>query len=80
MLYIFIILKKISPKNLNGYISTVLSALTCRMDFQLADGKTMILRYVPSYVSKCHNAYNKDALYSAHVTPFQAEYRHVKRT
>ena len=48
------------------------------MDFQLTDGKAMILRYVTSYVSKWHNAYDNNALYSAHVTPFQAAYRHVK--
>ena len=48
------------------------------MDFQLTGGKGMILHYVKSYVSRWHDAYENDALYSAHVTPFQAAYRHVK--
>ena len=65
-------------RNLRGYISTVVSALSCRMDFQLTDRKRMMLCYITSYVSKWHDAYENDALYSAHVTPFQAVYRHVK--
>ena len=48
------------------------------MDIQFADGKAMLLRYVTSYVSKWKDAYSNDALYSHHVTPYQAAYRHLE--
>ena len=38
--------------NLRAYITTVLPAIWCSMDFQMADGKSMVLKYVTSYVSK----------------------------
>ena len=34
--------------------------------------------YVTSYVSKWKDAYNNDALYSPHTTPYQAAYRHIR--
>ena len=64
--------------NLRAYLSTVLPALKCRMDVQLTDGKAMILRYVTSYVSKWHDGYSNQGLYSMHVTPYQAAYRHLR--
>ena len=63
--------------NLRAYLSTVLPALKCRMDVQLTDGKAMILRYVTSYVSKWHDGYSNQGLYSMHITPYQAAYRHL---
>lgn len=65
--------------NLRGYIETILPTLSCRMDVQTTDGKGMILRYVTSYVSKWHDAFSNDALYSTHVAPYQAAYVHVKQ-
>ena len=48
------------------------------MDFQLTDGKAMILRHVTSYVSKWKDAYSNRALYSTNLGPYQAAYRHLK--
>ena len=64
--------------NLRGYISSLLPSLKCRMDVQSSDGKGMILKYVASYVSKWHDAYANDALFSLHVGPYQAAYRHLR--
>ena len=64
--------------NLRAYISTLLPSLKCRMDVQSSDGKAMILKYVASYVSKWHDAYSNDALFSLHVGPYQAAYRHLR--
>lgn len=64
--------------NLRAYITTLLPTLKCSMDVQSTDGKSMILRYVTSYVSKWQDAYANDALYSTHVTAYQAAYRHLK--
>lgn len=64
--------------NLRAYISTVIPALKCRMDVQTADGNGMLLRYVTSYVAKCHDNQMTDALYSNQVNPFQAAYRHLR--
>ena len=65
-------------KNLRGYISTVTPALKCRMDVQSTDGQGMILKYASSYVTKWHDAYDGDAMYSKHVGPYEAAYRHLK--
>ena len=64
--------------NLRSYISTVIPTLQYRMDFQTADGRSMLLKYVTSYVSKWKDAYSNDALYSTHTTPYQAAYRHLR--
>ena len=64
--------------NLRAYISTLLPSLKCRMDVQSSDEKGMILKYVASYVSKWHDAYSNDALFSLHVGPYQAAYRHLR--
>ena len=63
--------------NLRGYISSLIPSLRCRMDVQTSDGRSMILRYVTSYVSKWQDAYANDALYSVHVGPNQAAYKHL---
>ena len=34
----------------------------------------MLLKYVCSYVTKAHDAYNSDALYTVHTTPYQAAF------
>ena len=64
--------------NSRAYIFTLIPSLCCRMDIQFADGKAMLLRYVTMYVSKWKDAYSNNALYSHHVTPYQAAYRHLK--
>jgi hypothetical protein len=64
--------------NIRGYISTILPALQCRMDVQFSDGHGMLLKYVSSYVTKAHDAYNSGALYTVHTTPYQAAFRYLK--
>ena len=65
--------------NLRAYIETVLPVLKSCMDVQLTDGRSMILRYVTSCVSKWQDAYTNEALYSSHILPFQAAHRHVSQ-
>jgi hypothetical protein len=65
--------------NLRAYIETILPTLSCRMDVQTTDGKSMILRYVTPYVSKWKDAFPNEQLYSTHVTPYQAAYKYVKQ-
>ena len=65
-------------KNLRAYISTVLPALKCRMDIQTSDGKGMLLRYAASYVSKWHDAFHSDVMFSIRTGPYQAAYRHLR--
>ena len=69
-------LAKASAHNILAYISTISPALQCRMDVQCSSG--MLLKYVSSYVTKAHDAYNSEALYSAHMTPYQAVFRYLK--
>ncbi|KAJ7359032.1 hypothetical protein OS493_019939 [Desmophyllum pertusum] len=64
--------------NLRAYISTLVPALKCRMDVQTSDGNLMLLKYVTSYVAKCHDNQMTEALYSNQVNPFQAAYRHLR--
>ncbi|XP_020900507.1 uncharacterized protein LOC110239141 [Exaiptasia diaphana] len=63
--------------NLRAYLSTLLPFLRCRMDVQVTDHRSMILNYVTSYVSKFHDEGVRSALYSRHVTPYMAAYRHI---
>ena len=43
------------------------------------DGHGMLLKYVCSYVTKAHNAYNSDFLYAVHTTPYQAAFHFKKK-
>ena len=61
-------------KFLRAYVSTILPSLKCRMDIQTSDGKGMLLRYAASYVSKWHDAFNSDAMFSIRTGPYQAAY------
>ena len=63
--------------NLCGYISSLVPSLKCRMDVQTSDGRGMVVRYVASYVSKWQDSYQNDSLYSKHVGPNQAAYKHL---
>ena len=58
--------------NLRAYITSVFHALKCRMDVQVEDGCGMLLRYVSSYVSKCHDVSISETAGSVHLTGFQA--------
>lgn len=61
--------------NLQAYIASLLPFLQCRMDIQTTDNKSMVLRYVTSYVSKFQDHGVSESLYSRHVPPAKAAYR-----
>ena len=63
--------------NLQAYISTVLPALECSMDFQTTDNRAMLLRYVTSYVTKWQDGISSDSLYSYNISGGQAAVRYV---
>lgn len=65
-------------KFLRAYVSTILPSLKCGMDIQTSDGKGMLLRYAASYVSKWHDAFNSNAMFSIRTGPYQAAYRHLR--
>lgn len=65
-------------KNLRAHISTVLPALKCQMDIQTSDGKDMLHGYATSYVSKKHDAFNSDVMFSTRTGPYQVAYRHLR--
>ena len=64
-------------RNLRAYIVSILPALDCRMEVQTTDGKGMVLRYCSSYVSKWHDAFDPDALFSIRKGPYQCAYKHL---
>ena len=61
-----------ASRNIRAYISTLLGALRCLKDVQLADGRGMLLKYVSSYVTKMHEAATVEGLYCTDVTGYQA--------
>ena len=61
-----------ASRNLRAYVSSLLGALRCRTDVQLADGKAMLLKYVLLYVTKMHEAATVEGLYCTDITGFQA--------
>ena len=63
--------------HLRAYISTLLPALRCSMDFQITDGRAMLLRYVTSYVTKWQDGISADSLFSYHISGGQAVTRYV---
>lgn len=63
--------------NIRAYISTLLPALHCSMDFQTTDGRAMLLKYVTSYVTKNKDGIDTNSLYSYHVSGGQAAIRYV---
>ena len=50
--------------NLRAFIPVLTGSLQCSMDVQSSDGKVMLLKYVTSYVAKCHDAVKTQQLYS----------------
>ena len=53
--------------NLRAFVPAVTGSLQCSMDLQSSDGKAMLLKYVTSYVAKCHDAVKTQQLYSVAV-------------
>ena len=62
-----------AQRNIRAYVTTILGALKCRTDVQLADGKGMLLKYVSSYVTKMH-----EGLYCTDLTGFQAAHSFLR--
>ena len=58
--------------NLRAFIPAVTGSLQCSMDVQSSDGKAMLLKYVTSYVAKCHDAVKTQQLYSVDLGAYQA--------
>ena len=65
-------------KNLRAHISTVLPTLKSCMDIQTPDDKGMLLKYAVSYVSKWHDAFNSNVMFSVRTGPYQAANRHLQ--
>lgn len=58
--------------NLRAYVPAPPGSLQCFMDLQASDGKAMMLKYVTSYVAKCHDAVKTQQLYSVDLSAYQA--------
>ena len=58
--------------NLRAFVPAVTGSLQCSMDVQSSDGKAMLLKYVTSYVAKCHDAVKTQQLYSVDLGTYQA--------
>ena len=65
------------PLKLRAYVSCLLTFLKCRMDVQLADQGAIPMSYITSYVSKFKETQSTESLYSTHLQPAQAAYRHL---
>ena len=63
---------------MRAYISSVISFLKRRMDVQFSDQCGMLMRYVANYVSKFKDSQTTESLYSTHLVPAQAAYRHLR--
>ena len=58
--------------NLRGFVPAVTGSQQCSMDVQSSDGKAMLLKYVTSYIAKCHDAVKTQQLYSVDLGAYQA--------
>ena len=58
--------------NLQAYIPAFTASLKCSMDVQSSDRKSMLLKYVTSYVAKCHDVVKTQQLYSRDLGAYQA--------
>jgi len=53
-------------------VQALTGSFQCSMDLQSSDGKAMLLKYVTSYVAKCHDAVKTQQLYSVGFGAYQA--------
>ena len=67
-----------AQRNIRAYVTTILGALKCRTDVQLANGKGMLLKYVSLYVTKMHEAATSEGLYCTDLTGFQAAHSFLR--
>lgn len=58
--------------NLRAYVPALTGSLQCSMDVQSSDGQAMLLKYVTSYVAKCHDVVKTQQLYSVDLGAYQA--------
>lgn len=58
--------------NLRDFDPALTGSLQCSLDVQSSDGKAMLLKYVTSYVAKCHDAVKTQQLYSVDLGAYQA--------
>ena len=66
--------------NLRTFVPAVTGSLQCSMDVQSSDGKAMLLKYVTSYVTKCHDAVKTQQLYSVDLGAYQAATSFLQNT
>lgn len=57
-------------RNIRAYVTTILPVLQSRMDVQMADDNSALMKYVSTYVSKL--THSSETLRSTKTTPFQA--------
>ena len=65
--------------NLRAFVPALTGSLQCSMDVQSSDGKAMLLKYVTSYVAKCHDAVKTQQLYSVDLGAYQAATSFLKK-
>ena len=58
--------------NLRAFVPALTGSLHCSMNVQSSDGKAMLLKYITSYVAKCHDAVKTQQLYSVDLGAYQA--------
>ncbi|KAL9976527.1 hypothetical protein ACROYT_G013841 [Oculina patagonica] len=64
--------------NIRAYTTTLLGALRCHTDVQVADVKATLLKYVSSYVTKMHEVATSEGLYSSDITGYQAAHSFLR--
>ena len=62
---------------LRAYIDTVLPALQCSMDVQVANDNSLILQYVAGYVSKWKESFHADSIFTAQAPPALTAFRYI---
>ena len=62
---------------LRGYIDTILPALQCSMDVQVATDNSLLLQYVSGYVSKWKESYHCASAFTAQSPPSLTAFRYL---
>ena len=62
---------------LRGYIDTLLPALKCSMDVQVASDNSRILQYVAGYISKWKESYHPNSTFTAQSSPTLIAFKHL---
>lgn len=64
-------------KKVRGYIDTVLCSLKSSMDIQTSNGKSMLLKYVSSYVSKANESFHSDVFFCDSLAPSTMAFKYA---